>query len=479
MANTSIRVDTVGLGIAWALNETYRVSIDEGFLLQDGGLNLPITGGNLTTFTTPSNPPQISNTTPTHTTTAPIGIQNISFGIDRANLTVLGGNVVLNRQGSPNLAVKTFTVSNVNTTGNVVSFSVVGNLEASQTYFVTSNANIFLDADGFKNNAITNSSSFRFISPSAPQLTSTNPGNANVASIGITNVGLLFDRTITANQGNLYLYKANVNQLIKTISINSGATISNANVSFSIVGNVEADQKYYVTTDANIVQDATLIKYPGITTANTYNFFAPTAPQLISTYPTTGNVGTLENETISLTFDRNITPASGNLYLYKVAGPDILLNTYNVNSQTTLGNANVSLDIRGYLDKNSTHYITTDANILLDVTQIKFPGITSTNTFSFTTSINHKKDWPTVINNGVFTYTTSKFDQPSLIPNTRYNGNTYILRLRTIDTVVSMQSNSTIGNLTGFESANGQRNSNASMTSGILRGVSNNDNSSM
>jgi len=40
-------------------------------------------------------------------------------------------------------------------------------------------------------------------------------------------------------------------------------------------------------------------------------------------------------------------------------------------------------------------------------------------------------------------------------------------------------SSSTIGNLTGFESANGQRNSNASMTSGILSGVSNNDNSSM
>jgi hypothetical protein len=394
MANTSIRVDTVGLGIAWKLNETYRVSIDEGFVIQDGGLNLPITGGNLTTFTTPANPPQISNTTPTHTTTAPIGIQNISFGIDRANLTVLGGNVVLNRQGSPNLAVKTFTVSNVNTTGNVVSFSVVGNLEASQTYFVTSNANIFLDRDGFKNNAITNSSSFRFISPSAPQLASTNPGNGNVASAGITNVGLLFDRTITANQGNLYLYKANVNQLIKTISINSGATISNANVSFSIVGNVEADQKYYVTTDANIVQDATLIKYPGITTANTYNFFAPTAPQLLSTVPPTGNTSVLENQTYSLSFDRTISANAGNIYLYKISAPNVLIKNYAITSNATITNSNVSLDITGLIDASTSYYITTDANVVQDNTQIKYPGISLSNIFTFTTSNNFQKDFP-------------------------------------------------------------------------------------
>jgi len=39
--------------------------------------------------------------------------------------------------------------------------------------------------------------------------------------------------------------------------------------------------------------------------------------------------------------------------------------------------------------------------------------------------------------------------------------------------------NSTVGNLTGFESVNGQKSSNSSMTGGIYSAASNNDNSSV
>ena len=115
MANTSVRIDTVGLGIAWSLGETYRVAIDEGFVNQEGNSKMPIAANtNITSFSTPANPPQIANTIPTHTSTAPINISNVSFTIDRSvgNLTILGGNVFLNRQGSPNIVVKTFAVSN-------------------------------------------------------------------------------------------------------------------------------------------------------------------------------------------------------------------------------------------------------------------------------------------------------------------------------------------------------------------------------
>jgi hypothetical protein len=393
MANTSIRVDTVGLGIAWQLGETYRVAIDEGFIRQSDGLQLPIRGNtSIMTFSTPATAPQIANTIPTHTSTAPINIQDISFTISRSvgNLTVLGGNVFLNRQGSPNVVVKTYVVSNTNTTGNTVSFSVIGNLEASQTYFITSNANIFLDRDGFKNNAITNSSSFRFISPTAPTVTAFTPGNATVASKNFTNVAIDFDRTIYSNSGSFYLQNANTNAIIRTYNISS-ALISNNKVTLDVVGNINANGYYYIRSNANVIMDITQIKYPGLTNASTFTFKAPTDPFLESTVPTNTTTSASRSlTTVSFTLDRTVTAVSGNVYLYKQASPNVLLKTWNIGSNVAF-NSDRTFTVtvpQGMLAPTQAHYITTDANIAKDLTHINFPGISTTgNTFTFTTDV--------------------------------------------------------------------------------------------
>jgi len=393
MANTSIRVDTVGLGINWALGETYRVQMDEGFIRQSDGLQLPIRGNNsIMTFSTPANPPQIANTIPTHTSTAPINITDISFTIDRSvgNLTVLGGNVFLNRQGSPNIVVKTFAVSNASITGNTVAFSVIGNLEASQTYFITSNANIFLDRDGFKNNAITNSSSFRFISPTAPTVTAFTPGNATVASRNFTNVAIDFDRTIFSNSGNLFLHNANTNAVIRRYPISSGL-ISNNKVTLDVVGNIAGDGYYYITSNANVVMDVTQIKYPGLTNASTFTFKAPVSPYLESTVPTNATTSASRSlTTASFTLDRTVTAVSGNVYLYEQSSPNVLLKTWTIGSNVSFNNDRTfSVTVpQGMLAPTQAYYVTTDANIAKDLTHINFPGISTIgNTFTFTTDV--------------------------------------------------------------------------------------------
>jgi len=393
MANTSIRVDTVGLGINWALGETYRVAMDEGFIRQSDGLNLPIAGNtSIMTFSTPATPPQIANTIPTHTSTAPINITDISFTISRSvgNLTILGGNVFVNRQGSPNVVVKTFAVSNASITGNTVAFSIIGNLEASQTYFITSNANIFLDRDGFKNNAITNSSSFRFVSPTAPTVTAFTPGNATVASRNFTNVAIDFDRTIFSNSGNLFLHNANTSAVIRTYPISSGL-ISNNKVTLDVIGNINANGYYYISSNANVVMDVTQIKYPGLTNASTFTFKAPVSPYLESTVPTNATTSASRSlTTASFTLDRTVTALSGNVYLYKQASPNVLLKTWTIGSNVTF-NSDRTFTVtvpQGMLAPTQAHYITTDANIAKDLTYINFPGISTTgNTFTFTTDV--------------------------------------------------------------------------------------------
>lgn len=296
--NTKIIVNTIGLGIPWSLNETYRIAMDQGFVEQAEGLKLPLKGNsNILSFSTPANPPQISTTIPTHTTRATAGFGNISFTIDRKQISILSGNVYLNKQGNTNVIVRTYSISNASVSGNVVTLPIIGNIEANLTYFVTSDANIFLDNDGFKNSTITNSNTFRFISPLQPQIISLKPNNTGFCSPNIGNIRVTFDRSITnTNSGNIYLYNTS-NVLIKTYPLVSNVTVGNANIILNVSGLLANSVSYYVTSDANIIQDNTQIKYNGISNSSVWTFNASdkiaSPPTNIIAYPisdTTANV---------------------------------------------------------------------------------------------------------------------------------------------------------------------------------------------
>jgi hypothetical protein len=437
MANTSVRIDTVGLGIAWSLGETYRIAIDEGFVNQEGNSKMPIASNtSIISFSTPANPPQIGNTIPTHTSTAPINITDISFTIDRSagNITILGGNVFLNRQGSPNIVVKTFAVSNASISGNTVAFSVIGNLEASQTYFITSNANIFLDRDGFKNNAISNSSSYRFVSPVAPIPNVFDPGV--LANPNFTNISAGFDRTIFSNSGNLFLHNANTNAVIRTYNISS-ALISNNKIVLDVVGNIDANGYYYVKSNANVVMDVTQIKYPGFTNTTLWAFQAPVSPYINSTVPTRATTSASRSlTTVSFTLDRTVTAISGNVYLYKQATPNVLLKTWTIGSNVSFNNdSTFTVTVpQGMLAPTQAHYISTDANIAKDLTYINFPGISTTgNTFTFTTDV------APLLSNTTPSYGTALDENASNISFTmdrlvsKNIGNVYLYKIDTVN----------------------------------------------
>lgn len=379
---SNISINTTALGIPWALGETYRVAITDGFVEQEDGLRLPLKANNsLTTFSTWANPPQISSTIPAHTTTANIGFQNISFTIDRNTVSVLGGNVFVNRQGSPNVVVKTYVVNSSNTPANVVTIPIVGNIEANQTYFITANANIFIDSDGFKNNAISNSSTFRFVAPTAPQATFY-PLNSNVADKNITTATITFDRTVTPTSGNIYLYKTVANTLSRTYNVNSAnVTIANNVVSLSVVDALEPNIGYTFRSDANVLYDATQIKYPSITN---WAFTSPVAPFVQSSNPANAS-STLSRSTsnISFTLDRTVSDLTGNIYLYQ--GNNVI-KTWRVGSNANVSGATYNLSIdTGLLESVKSYYVLTDANIAWDATHIRFPGITSNVGFAFTT----------------------------------------------------------------------------------------------
>lgn len=186
MANTSIRVDTVGLGISWALNETYRVVLDEGFLEQDGGLNLPIAGGNLTTFSTPANPPLLSNSYPSNSSVNVQEQRTITFTLDRANLTAKTGNIYVYEDASPDVLVRTVPIAANIITGNVISVDIRQKLKANTSYFVRTDANIVMDFDSFNFGGITSNVAFYYTNAVDWQRDLTTVSNINVYNSNTT-----------------------------------------------------------------------------------------------------------------------------------------------------------------------------------------------------------------------------------------------------------------------------------------------------
>jgi hypothetical protein len=553
MANTSIRVNTVGLGYPWELGQTYRVEIDDGFVNQDGGLQIPVTGGVLTTFTTPNNPPQIITSAPLDGTRAANSIQIINLAFDRSNITVLGGNVKL-FQLTGNVLKKTQTISNATITGNTVQFNIVGNVEANTSYYFTLDANIVQDNDGFRNNVVSSTSTLRFISPYAATISQLTPSNASIAANSIQTAIITLDRSVTAVSGNVDLYNANTNalvnryiigsnatvsgtdisvsltdrldnnnyyyirtsaniakdatsinfpgitanttftfrspapatlistfpangttanintqnlnftldrnlfnnnglvylydsgnNLIKTYTIGTNASINSNKVEFSILDAVEANSNYYIQTSANPVKDITGIKYAGILTNNEFAFTTPGAPSLVSTYPINGNTNSVENETIYFVLDRNIYANSGNIYLYS---GNTIIQTYDINSNVSITNSNVSLSIAGLLYPSSTYYATTTANVVKDGMGLKFPGISSNATWQWSTSSSFTRDFPKTIPDGFWFANGIQNSNPlQLITNTPYANNTYSLRIRSINLAGAIRSNSSAGNL--------------------------------
>lgn len=379
MANTSIRVDTVGLGINWQLGQTYRVEIDDGFVNQAGGLQIPVAGGVLTTFTTPTNPPQIIASAPLDGTRAANSIQAINLTFDRSNVTVLGGNIKL-YQLTGNVLKKTQTVSNATITGNTVQFNIVGNVEANTSYYFNLDANIVQDRDGFKNNAVSSTSTLRFISPFAATISQLYPANNTVAANSIQNAIITLDRNVTALSGNVDLYDANTNALINRYTVGTTATISNQNISVSLIDLLDNDKYYYITTSANIARDATFINFPGISSNNIVTFKAPLAPTVVTTSPITGTTANVNLTVATMVLDRTIYDNGGNILLYSSN------NSLMYSAPITFGNVNTNLDLSivDRVDPSTSYYILTSNNAVKDISGIKFSQRDSS-IFNFTT----------------------------------------------------------------------------------------------
>ena len=188
--------------------------------------------------------------------------------------------------------------------------------------------------------------------------------------------------------------------------------------------------------------------------SNLATFGTPANPPLLqSTYPSNGSTNSLENGTISFTLDRGaLTKNTGNIYLYKVGSPDVLINTWAVgDTDVTLDGGKVNISIVEQLAASSSYYILTDANIVLDSGGFAFAGITTTSEFTWTTDASWTADLTlgspagAGVTDGYYNedQTTTVTGQPILLETSYFSGTYTLVITPTSGAVASFTSTGT------------------------------------
>jgi hypothetical protein len=230
---SNITINTSALGVAWQLNTTYRVEVEEDFVRQESGLKLPIAGGVVSSFTTNANPPTISSTDPVNGAAASEENSLIRINFDRPKMVANVGNVQVYRVASPNVLIGTYSISS-NTTIQANTASVIGNsiqvpvnhlLAPNTSYFVRTAANIARDEDGFNFAGITSNTTVRWTTSSSWQKDLTVPRtqtyNEDTAFVltGAASIVADINNLIDYENGN-HVYTVTINnpESVKTIT---------------------------------------------------------------------------------------------------------------------------------------------------------------------------------------------------------------------------------------------------------------------
>ena len=261
MAN-KITIDTTALGITWALNTSYTVEIEEGFVNQpeDERLGNPA-NASLIAFSTPATATDIASTSPaTGSTLGPTNtaiVRELVLTFNRTKIVVGTGNITL-KKTSDNSTIQTYAVPAGVTfqNNNQLAIDITDLLEANTEYYILADAGVATDFDGFSWTGISSTTELTFTAPSAPQLASTLPADNSTGDRNET-FSFTMDRSgLTVETGNIYLYNQTGPTLIHTFDVSSDITYDGTSTfTFDISGLMLPSNSYYITSDQGIITD--------------------------------------------------------------------------------------------------------------------------------------------------------------------------------------------------------------------------------
>ncbi len=211
----------------------------------------------------------------------------------------------------------------------------------------------------------------------------------DTVDVSISNAFVItFDEIVDAETGNIYLYKADGDVLVRTFNVagdisGSGTTTITINLS----SNLEELTDYYIKIDATAFDDVEGYSYAGIADKTTWNFTTEdvTPPSVSTLSPADNATAVAIGSNLAINFTEAVDAQTGYIYLYKTVG-DVLVKNFNVESEISGdGTATITCDPADF-ESETDYYVLIDATAFDDPSGNSFAGISDKAVWNFTSA---------------------------------------------------------------------------------------------
>lgn len=390
----------------WSINFTaeilepstqYHIEMDAGTYKDVFGNNFAgISDETTWSFTTQeaeTDPPAITSLSPSHNATG-VSIGQTYFRINfDENVTRIAGEWRLIKT-STDETVKTATFStNENFRNWHTVFFSNEILEASTQYHIEINAGIYTDVFGNDFAGISDETTWSFTTQDPetdpPVLTSQSPSdNSTGVSLDQTYFALIFNEAVTHTSGNAYLVNAATKETVKTTQLLS-VGLDTWQYFYFPEGFMEPGTEYYILVDADSYEDVFGNKFAGIDDETTWSFTTQEeefdAPIIESFNPSHQSTNIdITTTYFSVRFNEGVKHIKGDWQLVESQTGEII-KTFTPYFSSAFNNFFGISFPEGLLKPSTNYHLQIQQGAFQDIFGNEFAGITSQDTWSFTT----------------------------------------------------------------------------------------------
>lgn len=153
--------------------------------------------------------------------------------------------------------------------------------------------------------------------------------------------------------------------------------------------NWQPSRQYRIAIDQGFVKEDGNNQSPNPANSNLSTFTTNGNDMVVNTStPTQNDTNNIENATITLGFSRRIQRGTGDIELYKVGSPDVLLKTYATATSTdiSLTEQTLTIDMTGLQLEGGSYYLLGDTGSIKDRDGFDWVGFTATTDLPWTNS---------------------------------------------------------------------------------------------
>jgi len=397
-AGDAARVQVLGAaatitGLSLGSKTGYYIEIEAGAFRDPAGNEFAgFSGNSHWSFTTADVlAPQVQLTTPADDATGASYTAPLSIVFDEAVVPVAGKNITfrLASDGSAAAVYDAGNASQVTVAGTTVALANPG-LSHGTAYYVEIEPGAFEDAAGNGAGGLTDASDWNFgtLDDVAPLLSGYSPANLAVEVAAGAALTAAFNEPVQPVSGKkITIYEAVNDTVVESYDADDQAKVSLNGLAVSIANpGLATDAAYYVQIDAGAFVDSSANAFAGISGKSVWSFSTvdTIAPSVTALYPADNAGSSAASTEISLTFDEDVTAASGKSITLHRASDGAAIATYDAadDSKVAITGTKAVIANPG-LEESLGYYLQVEEGSFRDAAGNAFSGIAGPSAWNF------------------------------------------------------------------------------------------------